>query len=66
MQQQWGMSGEMMRYNSKKLRGNKLIQTNGMRKIRAVWNGIDNDNNRNKMSFMIKELTLSWHGLVAN
>ena len=35
-----------MQYNSIKLRGNKLIQRNGMGKMRQVWNGIDNDNNR--------------------
>ena len=36
----------MMQYNSIKLWGNKLIQTNGMGKMREVWNVIDNDNYR--------------------
>ena len=30
VQEQWGLSGEMAQYNSIKLRGNKLIQRNGM------------------------------------
>ena len=29
MQKQWDLSGEMVQYNSIKLRGNKLMQRNG-------------------------------------
>ena len=29
MQKQWGLSGEMVQYNSIKLRSNKLLQRNG-------------------------------------
>ena len=29
MQKQWGLSGELVQYNSINLRGNKLMQRNG-------------------------------------
>jgi len=43
------MSWEMMQYNSKNLMGKKRIQINGMGRMREVWNGNDNDNNRRKI-----------------